>query len=102
VKEFLLMIVAYVLVVLLTPFVVLFKSFKQKDKKAYFLDVAIGFDQAGGSVVYQTEDWTISSWTYFLCSTHQKNCKIMKFIDLLFGKEHCKKSFLKEARGGLR
>jgi len=96
------MIMAYILVVLLTPFVVLFKSFREKDLKNYFLDVAIGFDQAGGSALYRTEDWTVSSWTHYLCKTKNRYCWFEKVIDFLFGKGHCKSSYLKESREGMQ
>jgi len=97
-RAFFLMIVAYVLVFTLTPFVVFVNGFRKKNKTSYFERVAIGLDQAGGSVLYGTEDWTVSSWTYYLCSKRKKYCWFMGLIDLLFGKEHCKNSYLKEKK----
>ena len=61
----------------------------------YFITVAIGFDQAGGSVLYEEEDYTISSYTYMMCQKG-KYCWFMQLIDFLFGKEHCKRSYISE------
>lgn len=70
----------------------------------YFRVLAVAEDQLGGSYMYGTEDYTVSSWTYKL---HAKGNNVwatwfMKFIDffawVLAGqKEHCKKSYKHEA-----
>jgi len=70
----------------------------------YFMTLAIGEDQLGGSYLYATEDYTVSSWTYKL---HAKGNNVwatsfMNFIDffawVLAGqKEHCKDSYEYEA-----
>jgi len=100
-RELFLFIVAYLLVTLLTPFVVLWgvyiRFINGSNVKDYLLDCAVGFDQAGGSVIYQQPNFTISSYTYFMCK-NGKYCWFMKFIDLLFGKEHCKNSYIDEVK----
>ena len=97
-RAFILMLIAYVLVFTLAPFVIVWRSIKTKDKKSYWQSVAVGLDQSGGAILYGTEDWTVSSWTYYLCSKRKKYCWFMGLIDLLFGKEHCKNSYLKEKK----
>lgn len=63
----------------------------------YYKNVAVGIDQAGGSVLYNQEKFTVSSWTYYLCSKgHKENCMFEKFINLFFGKTHCADSFKNE------
>jgi len=98
-RNFVLFIISYVLVVVLTPIVFILNSlrllYRKESLKTYYKICAIGFDQAGGSVLYSKENFTISSYTYFLC-TYKKNkyaCWFMKFIDMLFGKNHCKNSY---------
>jgi len=100
-REFFLMVIAMLLVTLLALPVLLIGSIFRKDKKSYWRTVAIGFDQVGGSLLYGTEDWTISSWTYLQCSGLNRLCWFMKFIDFIFGKGHCKRSYLKERKEGL-
>ena len=54
------------------------------DISMYLYNLLKGLDQLGGSMIYDTEDYTISSWTYYL---HSKGNKLatyfMKFIDFL-------------------
>ena len=100
-REFFLMLVAMVLVGLFALPVLIVGSLFRKDKKGYWKSVAIGFDQVGGSLLYGTEDWTISSWTYVECRVYKKLCWFEKFIDFIFGKGHCKRSYEKESREGL-
>lgn len=102
-REFGLFVVAYLATTLLTPFVlfvnIIRKNYLNESVRKYLKDAAIGFDQAGGSVLYQQENFTISSYTYFLC-WYKKNkyaCKFMKLIDFIFGKGHCKKAYEWEA-----
>jgi len=65
----------------------------------YFLALAIGEDQRGGSYIYGTEDWTISSYTYYLGVI--KNIKffyvfmlVIDFFPKIFGyKDHCKRAY---------
>jgi len=69
----------------------------------YFMTLAIGEDQLGGSYLYATEDYTVSSWTYKL---HAKGNNMwatgfMRFIDffawVLAGQtDHCRKSYTHE------
>lgn len=101
-KQFLLFLVAYILTAILTPFVVIGKSLyyliTDKNKlDEYFFTAAIGFDQAGGSVLYNQENYTISSYSYFLCRFIGGHyCYIEKAIDKIFGENHCKNSFMWE------
>ena len=104
-RAFLLFLVAYAVVMTATPFVALYKiltSYKRKDKLTDILfTMAIGFDQAGGSVLYEQENFTVSSYTYYLCTKQHRLCWFMKFIDLIFGKDHCKKSYEWEVKNDL-
>ena len=73
----------------------------RKPLSKYFYNLAIGEDQRGGSYLYGTEDYTISSYTYYLSKKNKYARYFKNFIDffayLLAGqKEHCKKSFEKE------
>jgi len=100
-RAFFLMIVAMVFVSVFTLPVLIVGSLFRKDRKRYWRTVAIGFDQVGGSLLYGTEDWTISSWSYYECAYRGKRCWFVKFIDKIFGDEHCKKSYKKESKEGL-
>ena len=77
------------------------KLLRKESLEKYFYSLAIGEDQRGGSYLYGTEDFTISSYTYFLHTKGNKYATyFMRFIDffalLLGDKEHCKKAFEKE------
>lgn len=75
------------------------KTFRRESIKDYFFTIAIGFDQAGGSILYNEKDWTVSSWTYKLCSEGNKSaCSFMRFINAIFGDDHCKKSYEWESK----
>lgn len=98
IRPFFLMIVALMIVGLLSvPAIVvnlLRKVYRSEHIGEYFHTIAVGFDQAGGSILYGQEDWTVSSWTYVLHTRGNKNATaFMRFIDLLFGKNHCKESY---------
>lgn len=103
IRSFLLMLLALIVMALVTfPLIVINlmrKLYRGENIQAYFHTIAIGFDQAGGSILYGQEDWTVSSWTYHL---HRKGngyaTWFMEFINLLFrDKFHCENSFFKEA-----
>lgn len=101
-RSFILMLIAIVIIsVVSAPMILLNtirKVYRCESIKDYFFTIAIGFDQAGGSILYEQEDWTVSSWTYYLSrcgNTHALYFR--KFIDLIFGVDHCKNSFFKEA-----
>ena len=74
------------------------KIIRHEDLAEYYKNVAIGFDQAGGSILYNQEKFTISSWTWHMCNRgHQENCLFMRFINILMGNaNHCKDSFINE------
>lgn len=79
------------------------KTFRKEKLKEYFLIIAIGFDQAGGSILYGQEDWTVSSWTFYLWrkseGMNQSASVFMSFINTLFMDEHhCENSFYAEAK----
>jgi len=120
-SAFLLMLISFVLVLIFGFFIIIIKSLikivKNEDLAKYFFTVAIGNDQSGGAVLYEAEDWTISSRTYYYHSLGIKKATIfMKFIDGLVQilvyipykmgymsdeedlrqKEHCKNSYLNE------
>ncbi len=80
------------------------KVLRKESLREYFLILAIGEDQRDGSYLYGTEDYTISSYTYYL---HNRGniyaTYFMHFIDFFGfllgdGKEHCKKSYEKEVK----
>lgn len=102
-KSFLLMLIAIIVMALVTlPLIVINlmrKLYRGENIKAYFHTIAIGFDQAGGSILYGQEDWTISSWTYwlFVSKGNKYAYWFMGFIDFFFGKEHCENSYLLES-----
>ena len=98
-RNFIFFVMAYVAVTLSTPVVAalnaLRKLYRGECLGAYFETAAIGFDQAGGSVLYAQENFTVSSYTYYLCR-HKKNryaCAFMRLIDAMFGKDHCRRSY---------
>ena len=102
IKEFALMLVALVGVALLSPIVfvanIARKALLGHSIASYFHTIAVGLDQLGGSVIYAQEDWTISSYTYYLCRyrSNKAACAFQKLIDLVFGHGHCKRSYKKE------
>jgi len=96
-KQFGLFLLAFFLVFVLTPFVVIFgiivRYLKGLSVKEYLETSAIGFDQAGGSVLYGKENYTISSYTHYLCEYKGIKCWFEGFINFFFGQDHCRKSF---------
>lgn len=97
-KSFFLMLIAIIIIsVVSVPAIILNtirKVFRRENIGEYFKTVAIGFDQAGGSILYGQEDWTVSSWTYHLhCKGNRHATLFMRFIDRIFGKDHCKNSY---------
>lgn len=102
-RSFMLMTIAFVGTTALGPLAfilnVLRKTYRGENIRDYFETIAIGFDQAGGSILYSQENFTISSYTYFLCK-YKKNryaCTFKKFIDSIFGENHCRDSYFWEA-----
>jgi len=98
-KAFILMLVAFVLILVLALPVFIFNSLRllyRKEKiEKYFFSLAISLDQLGGTLLYQQEDWTVSSYTYYLCTKKNNSyaCWFMKFIDTIFGENHCFESY---------
>ena len=95
IKQLWLLLVATILFIPIAPIVFIINSLRFFNHD-YWLQVAIGIDQLGGSILYNEEDWTISSYTYFLCIVYRKYCWFMRFIDFWFGKGHCENSFKHE------
>jgi len=100
-RDFALMLIAMVLIFVFALPVLVISSVFRKNRKKYWRSVAIGFDQVGGSLLYGTEDWTISSWTYHKCIRYGKLCWFEKFINFIFGDGHCERSYKKEKMEGL-
>lgn len=97
-KSFLLMLIAIIIITIVTlPVIIgntIRKIYRKESLRSYFFTIAIGFDQAGGSIIYGQEDWTISSWTYILSRRGNRSAQIfVKAIDFLFGKNHCENSY---------
>ena len=98
----LLMIIALLLFTILSipvmVFNVIIKLIRGDSISKYFHNIAVGIDQAGGSIIYDQEKFTISSWTWYMCSRGYKvNCIFMKFINILMmSPTHCEDSFKNE------
>lgn len=99
------LLVATLLVVLLTPIVMPIRMgwmlvTRQRITAIadYLVTMAIGMDQFGGSVLYGTEDFTISAWTYKLAEMdgHKSARYLRWFIDLVFGRNHCENAYYNE------
>ena len=100
-RAFILMIIAAVLMLLLGLPLLLCQAIRhlimRKPLPDLWWTTAIGLDQLGGSILYGEPDWTVSSRTYFLRLSGNVYAKwFERFINLLFGKDHCKKSYDKE------
>ena len=93
------------------------KAYRKESVSDYLFTLILGQDQLGGSALYGTEDFTISSYTYYLHTKGNKYAThFMKFINALsYGlayllykskmtskdkleaqREHCKNSYKKE------
>lgn len=101
-KSFILMLIALIVITIVTlPVIVsnvIRKAYRRESLQDYFFIIAIGFDQAGGSILYGQEDWTVSSWTYVLAYRENKEAqRFMKIINFIFGENHCEKSYLWES-----
>lgn len=101
-KSFLLMLIALIVITIVTlPVIIgntIRKVYRRESIHDYFFTIAIGFDQAGGSILYGQEDWTVSSWTYVLAYRGNKEAqRFMKIINFIFGENHCEKSYLWES-----
>lgn len=73
--------------------------------KEYVLNIALGIDQLGGSILYNKTNWTVSGWTYVLArrSEKGKRAKVYlsfeKFINFLFqDQKHCYNAYLWDLR----
>ena len=101
VRSFLLMIFAAVCVAVLFAPLIIIQSMRfvvmRKPLKDLWFTIAIGLDQLGGSIIYAEPDWTVSSCTGFYAMKGNKYALVFeRFIDLLFGKGHCRASYKRE------
>ncbi len=105
--NFILMLIAMIVVFLASvPTIIgntLRKLYRKEKIKEYFKTVALGFDQVGGSILYGQEDWTVSSWTFYLWRKSEginlSAYYFMRFINTLFmDQKHCEDSFYGEAQ----
>ena len=96
-KQAWLLLIAIILFLPIAPIVFVINVIRW-IRKDYLLNVAIGIDQLGGSILYNEQDWTISSYTCFLCKTERRFCRFEKFINFFFGKGHCERSFIDEKK----
>ena len=95
--SFFLLLLATILFLIASPFVFIYNTIRLW-KTDYWLQVAIGIDQLGGSLLYNEQDYTISSYTFYLCRFYKKFCWFEKFINFFFGKGHCERSFRDEQK----
>ncbi|BCD61758.1 hypothetical protein NrS5_54 [Nitratiruptor phage NrS-5] len=103
IRQIFLLSIALIGVATLSPFAflanLLRKSYFGQSIADYLHTIAVGLDQLGGSIIYSQEDYTISSYTHLLCMRGNcYACRFERFIDLLFGKGHCKRSYEREKR----
>ena len=110
-RNFLLMIVALVLVIVFFLPSLLLQTLRHlvmnKSLGDLWFAVAIGLDQLGGSIIYLEPDWTVSSRTYYLRTKGNIYAAWSeRFINFFFGKDHCESSYnnefgtLNKVRGG--
>ena len=100
-RQFLGMVVALVLMITTTPFILIHKSIQKSFHKEdslteYYYQLAVSTSQYYASFLYETEDWTTSSLSYYKRNRETKAYILRVFIDLLLGKNHCKNSYEKE------
>lgn len=96
---FLLSIATVIMLILAVPVFVI-RVFSKCHDYQYLVDyikcIAIGLDQLGGAILYHQENWTVSSYTFYLAHQNKyagRYYYFMRLIDLLFGKNHCVKSY---------
>lgn len=74
---------------------------KRESAASYCKVVAIGVDQMLGSILYKTEDWTISSYTYWLSTKNQMGAvifsKVIDFFAYPFQRNHCATAYQRES-----
>lgn len=84
-------------------YIIISKSFKEFNSKIYKFNMKFmsGINQAGGSVLYEQENFTISAWSYKSSLEGNKFAKFMKvLINMLFfwQKDHCKNAYIWEVK----
>lgn len=71
----------------------------KKNYKKYLYDVAIGIDELGGTLIYSTKDKTVSHMTgYYVLQGSILAIMLSKFIDSLFGEDHCVKTYMDDIK----
>ena len=112
-KMLLLVLIATALVIALAPLLFVLQTLRTawrgENIAQYFKTVALGLDQLGGSIIYNDEDWTISSMSYAKATIGREPHAIifMSVIDLLAfiftgQREHCRKSHENELEKTMR
>lgn len=99
--NFALMLVAIVIMVVMAlPLLIaqiIRHLFMHKPLSDLWWTTAIGLDQLGGSILYGEPDWTVSSRTYWLRVNGNKYAAwFERFVNFLFGKNHCENSYNNE------
>ena len=84
---------------------IMFHKNRIESLAEYFKVLAVSEDQLGGSYIYKTEDWTVSSYNYYLGVVKKKKFVLlfMKFVDYfprLFNiqQNHCEESYFAERK----
>ena len=97
------LVIATTLTVTLSPYLMIiniirYAKLKTSTAKEYLYNILISIDQFAGTILYNQLDFTISSYTFYLCEIKKRKepCIFRKFIDALFGAGHCERSFYGE------
>ncbi len=97
-RAFILMLVAAVLMAVLGLPLLIGQAVRhlmmRKPLAELWWATAIGLDQLGGSILYGEPDWTVSSRTYWLRARGNRYAAwFERFINLFFGRGHCRNSY---------
>jgi hypothetical protein len=97
-----LIIISVVLLIIFAPIGIIFGVVRERSNLyMYFKKIAISIDQVGGTIMYGTEDWTISSYTHLMAKYggHIEAIVFEKFVNALaypFEKNHCWAAYERE------
>ena len=84
-------------IILGLPVFVIGVIIRRKDIGSYLYNVAIALDELGGTLIYNKKDSTVSYRTgYYAVRNNIFAIIFSHFIDLLFGKNHCRDEYLKK------
>jgi len=94
---------ATILTATLSPLIIIinivrYMTLKTSTLKNYLYNILVSIDQFAGTILYNQLDFTISSYTFYLCEIKKRKeaCIFRKFINTLFGAGHCERSFYGE------